>query len=244
MTNKLYYKKSPTLRKKKQLRFVGLGISIIGFLLAAYFFFPLVSWQIYFAPVFASQSLTTPIPTSGIITQGSIQSLITTAAQSLSGVDYTNAQNWYPMVHQNTTDSPQTSFYYISIPRINITNAIVSTVDNDLQQHLVNYGGTAIPPEKGNAVIFGHSTLPQLYNPKDYKTIFANAHKLQTDDLITVKVNNVEYTYRIFKILVVNPEDTSVLAQDYDDRYLTIITCTPPGTIWKRLVVKARLENI
>ncbi len=101
-----------------------------------------------------------------------------------------------------------------------------------------------MPPDKGTAVIFGHSTLPQLFNPTDYKTIFANAHTLKVGDEITIDANNVQYTYKITSVTITTPDDTSVLAQEYDDSHLVIITCTPPGTIWKRLIVKARLEML
>jgi sortase A len=43
------------------------------------------------------------------------------------------------------------------------------------------------------------------------------------------------------KIFVVDPNDFGVLDQDKDGSYLTLITCTPPGTYLKRLVVKAKL---
>jgi len=78
---------------------------------------------------------------------------------------------------------------------------------------LVNYQGTGIPGKNGNAVIFGHSTLPQLFNPKDYKTIFANTYKLKDGDTIYVIINNITYTYKIFKIVIVDPDDSSALVQ-------------------------------
>jgi sortase A len=59
-----------------------------------------------------------------------------------------------------------------------------------------------------------------------------------------VNVNNVTYKYRVENITVVDPNNTSILQQNFDDSYLTLVTCTPPGTIWKRLAVKARIEKI
>ena len=108
---------------------------------------------------------------------------------------------------------------------------------------MVNYPGTSIPPEKGNAVVFGHSTLPQLFNKNDYKTIFTNIYTLNPGDEIIVNVLGNEYKYKIENITVVDPDNTSVLEQNYSDSFLTLVTCTPPGTIWKRLVIKARIES-
>jgi sortase A len=167
------------------------------------------------------------------------------ARNSIDATDYSKAENWFKNFNpsSNSTQSG-TPTYTISIPKINIKDAIVSLVDTDLQKHLVNYKGTGIPGRDGNAVIFGHSTLPQLFNPKDYKTIFANAYQLKNGDIIYAIINNVTYTYKIFNTVVVDPSDSSALIQDYDNSYLTLVTCTPPGTTWKRLVVKARLEKI
>jgi sortase A len=160
------------------------------------------------------------------------------------GQNLNDARNWFPTNSIKSNITPSLSEYTISIPKINITNAVVSTTDVDLGKHLVNYQGTSLPPDKGNTVIFGHSTLPQLYNPKDYHTIFAYAHTLKVGDNILVNEDNVQYTYVINNITIVSPDDTSVLAQSYDDSYLTIVTCTPPGTTWKRLIIKSKLEKI
>ena len=109
---------------------------------------------------------------------------------------------------------------------------------------MVNYSGTALPPQNGNAVIFGHSTLPQNYQSNNYKTIFTYLYKLTPGDEIIVNSAKVDYKYKVEKIIVVDPENTTVLEQNYDDSFLTLVTCTPPGTVWKRLVVKAKIERI
>jgi sortase A len=239
---KYYYKKAGK-KIKKTARLLSLLIVIIGISIGGYIFFPLISWQIYFAPVFASADIAVPIPQTNVVNSSTIGSLISQASGNLSGVDYTNAENWFPNFKFQKI-KPRIDSYTLSIPKLNIKEAVVSATDDDLSVHLVNLGGTALPPDKGNAVIFGHSTLPQLFNPKDYKTIFAKAYQLKTGDELLTNVSGAIYKYRIYNITVVSPDDTSVLQQDYSDSFLTIITCTPPGTIWKRLIIKARLEAI
>ncbi len=241
---KYYYKKADKIFRKKILRLFSLLVLFIGLVLVLYIFYPLVSWQIYFAPALASSKIQTPIPRSTVVNSSEIGSLISQAGNLLSGVDYTNAQNWFPGFNSSSKNQPKIPYYTISIPKLKINNATVSTRDNNLAIHLVNYQGTAVPPESGNAVIFGHSTLPQLFNPNDYKTIFANAYQLKIGDKIYTSVNGVTYVYNIFNISVVEPSDTSIFQQDYDNSYLTLVTCTPPGTIWKRLILKAKLEKI
>jgi sortase A len=239
---KYYYNKAGK-KLKKTARLLSLLIVILGISIAGYVFFPLISWQIYFAPVFASQDIAVPIPQINLVNSDTIGSLLSQASNNLSGVDYANAQNWFPNFKLQK-GKPKIDTYTMSIPKLNIKDAVVSATDNDLSIHLVNLGGTALPPDKGNAVIFGHSTLPQLFDPKNYKTIFANAYELKVGDELFTNVTGVIYKYRIFSITVVSPEDTSVLQQDYSDSFLTLITCTPPGTIWKRLIIRSRLEAI
>lgn len=236
---KLYYK-GKNRNYKIFIKIISGSAILFGALLFSYTFFPLVSWQIYFAPVFASQKIQAPIPTRTVINAGSITELFSNVTTSFN-TDYTNAYNWYPGYTKKTSTI---ATYNITIPKLSITDAIVTNSDSDLTKHLVQFNSDSVPPKEGNSVIFGHSTLPQLYDPKNYKTIFANAYKLSVGDEIFIERDNIKYIYKIERITVVEPSDTSVLTQDFTDSYITIITCTPPGTIWKRLVIRARLEKI
>jgi sortase A len=234
-----YYYKSKSRNYRKITRFFGIPVFIIGMGILIYVFFPLLSWQIYFAPVFASQNFEIPIPKATVASTSTIENLLASATNSL-GVDYTNANNWYPTAKaEKNTIIPS---YTISIPKIKINGAVVSTADSDLTKHLVQYNVDSIPPLHGNTIIFGHSTLPQLFDENNYKTILANAYELEVGDEIFANIGDIKYKYTIQNISVVEPTDTSVLAQDLRDSYITIITCTPPGTIWKRLIIKAKLN--
>lgn len=238
---KIYRKRNPLIIRKT-LRILGLCMCIAGLLFVAYFSAPLILFQLYLQPVFASQKITAPVPKYTILTDSSFQSLLQATTDSLTGIDYTDAQNWYPSIKTSHTDIAVAN-YRISIPKINIINALVSTVDNNLSTHLVQYGGTAVPPSKGTAVIFGHSTLPQLYQAGNYRTIFANAHSLEVGDDINITVNGVGYRYKIYNLTITTPSDTSFFDQQYDDNYLTLVTCTPPGTTWKRLIIKSKIVH-
>ena len=242
--SKRYYKKGAANVKKKRLRLLGLLLFLTGIIITGYVLLPLISWQIYFAPVFASQNIAAPIPQTTIVNGDTFQTLLAQASDSLSGVDYNNADNWFPNFKPQRNGGQTVETYYLSIPKLNIKNAVVSTVNSDLSKNLVNYGGTAVPANKGNAVVFGHSTLPQLYDAKSYKTVFTYLYELTPGDEIDVNIGSVSYKYRVENITVVDPTNTSILQQNFDDSYLTLVTCTPPGTIWKRLAVKARIEKI
>lgn len=217
-------------------RIVSIGILLLGLIMFLYTFFPILSWQVYFAPVFASAKIASPIANSVTFSPGNIEGLLGSAA-SQATTDFTNAYNWYPGIGH---EAGQIVTYQISIPKIGVENATVSNKDSDLTSHLVQFNSDTFPPKEGNSVIFGHSTLPQLFQAGNYKTIFANAYKLKAGDDIIVTNNGKNYVYKVENITVVEPTDTSVLAQDFSDSFITIITCTPPGTIWKRLIIKAR----
>jgi len=241
---KIYYKKTKKTERKRILRLISLGLFLTGILIVLYIFLPLISWQIYFAPAFANQNIQAPIPTNNVLSSSSIASLVDQASSVFSGVDYENAQNWFPKFKYQGGSLPQIEYYTISIPKLNLKDLVVSTDNTLLSKNLVNYLGTATPPNKGNAVIFGHSTLPQLYDEKDYKTVFTYLYKLSPGDEIIIKIKKDTFKYTIENVIVTDPENTSVLEQDYSDSFLTLVTCTPPGTIWKRLIVRARIEKV
>lgn len=240
--NKYYYKKSRNINVKKISRLFGLLLTFIGIGIVGYIFFPLFVWQITLAPVFASEGINSPVPKTTIVSPTTIKSLLAASVNSFN-TNYNNINAWFPTA-QVQQGHYAVSSYTLSLPSINVNNATVSTTDNDLGSHMVHFGGSALPPAKGTAIVFGHSTLPQLFDPNNYHTILANAYKIKVGDTILATVNNVTYTYKVYSILVVNPDDTSVLIQHFDDSYFELITCTPPGTIWQRLIVQAKLQKI
>lgn len=133
----------------------------------------------------------------------------------------------------------------ISIPKINVNAPVVYAADNnendilkDLESGVVHYAGTALPGQPGNSVIFGHSSN-DWWEPGNYKFVFVLLDKLQPGDTFTVNYNSKQYLYKVTGSQVVLPTDVGVLAQTPDPE-MTLITCTPPGTSWKRLVVTAK----
>ncbi len=229
-------KKHHFTKRKRQI--VGAGIVGLGVLILVYFFFPLISFNVFFG---SGEDIKAPIPKYSMVGGSGIGSLIAQGISKLT-LDYNDARNWYPKVHATKTGS--VPFYSLSIPRLKINDAQVSTVDYDLTKHLIQYFGTSIPGENGTAVIFGHSTLPQWFDPKNYKAIFATLHTIKKGDEIVTRVNNITYTYKVFAISITTPEDTNIFSQSYDHSYITIVTCTPPGTVWKRLIVRASLQDV
>ena len=62
-------------------------------------------------------------------------------------------------------------------------------------------------------------------------------------DSINITIGNKVYVYKVVNMSIVPADSTAFLAQDTDGSYVSIITCTPPGTTWKRLWIKAKLAT-
>lgn len=152
--------------------------------------------------------------------------------------------NWFQGGSNQAQTTPlknSIKYYTLSIPKLKINQATVEINGEDLSKNLVQYPGTALPGEKGNAVIFGHSILPQFFNPKNYLTIFSTLPTIKKGDEISLSYDGITYLYRVTELFEVPPTALEVLKQYHDGEHLTLITCVPPGTYLKRLVVRASL---
>lgn len=139
--------------------------------------------------------------------------------------------------------APPYSEFEVDIPRINIKEARVVVDTNEFDENLAHLPGSALPGERGNVFITGHSSLASLFKSGDYKSIFTNLMKLKEGDEITLNVGGVKYEYLVEGLRVVNPKETWVVnPPDEGGRYLTLMTCVPPGLSTNRLVVLARLK--
>jgi len=153
---KQVYKKSNKKNTRIILRFTGLFATLLGVCLGMYTFFPLISYELYIKPAFASQTYAAPIPKSTIITQDYIQSLLRNTARSIGSIGNNNKDGWLPTTYKEMQITTQLSNYNLSIPTLGIDNAYVSAIDTDVDTHLVHFPGTALPPNIGNAAIFGN----------------------------------------------------------------------------------------
>lgn len=158
----------------------------------------------------------------------------------VQAADTLNPNTWFPTSPQKRVTA-KVNTYTLSIPKLKIKDALVTISGDDLMVSLVHYGGTPLPGQYGNAVIFGHSTLPQFFSPTNYKTIFSLLPTMKIGDEIIVTYDGVKYTYVVYDMVVVEPTDLSPLEQRFDDSFMTIVTCVPPGTYWRRLNVKAKI---
>jgi len=202
----------------------------LGLGLLVYVFVPILLYE--YGAVSRSEKYLSPIP------EGEVW-----AADMGEGIDFTKASNWFPNANPPENEDLGVEYYSISIPSLKIENATVRIGGENLDESLIQYAGTALPGKKGNAVVFGHSILPQFFNPKDYLTIFSTLPEIKKGAEIIINYDGITYTYRVEDKFEVLPTDIQILEQNISDSYLSLVTCVPPGHPLrpKRLIVRAKI---
>ncbi len=123
----------------------------------------------------------------------------------------------------------------VKIPKIDESLLLVEGVQSkDLKVGAGHMPGTAMPGEIGNCAIAGHRNYT-------FGSYFNRLDEVAIGDKITVEYGKKSFTYEVYEILVVLPEDTSVLNYNDKDQLLTLITCTPVRVATHRLIVHAKI---
>ncbi len=170
----------------------------------------------------------------------------------------------HTMVVRNTPDSQKTQIPTLSlevtppenrliIPKLGKNVPIVNTdpgdligadwktleqaFQDDLKDGVIHYPGTAEPGEIGNVFITGHSSY-YLWDSGRYKDVFARLNQLVPGDEITIYYDQEKYQYTVREKREVQNDDVDVLEQG-DEKILTLMTCSPVGTNFRRLVIVA-----
>lgn len=200
----------------------ALGLSILVWVI-----WPILSFQLYYR---ALGHVVTPLADDFVNSAQAYQE---------SNLDYSKASSWFPKAKVQTPQI-KVSSYALSIPKLRITKALVKVGTDDLSESIIHYGGTAMPGKYGNAVLFGHSILPQFFDPKNYLSIFSLLPQLKQGDDIYVHFDGIDYRYEVIGSRITAPDDVAGLEQRYDNAYLTLVTCVPPGTYLQRLWLVAK----
>lgn len=224
----IYLKKATQAHPKPKLtrvsKFFSVFFFIVGIFLIGQAVVPIAGWYI-FASGF-SKPIISPLASNG--------------------VNSYNPSTWFIGAKIPERKEISLKTYTLSIPKLKIESAIVKIDYGDeesLKKSLIGWPNSGLPGTYGNAVIFGHSALPQVSTPTNYSTIFTFLMDLNEGDEIFVDFDDVRYKYVVFDKKVVDPTDLSVLEQRFDASHITLITCVPPGTTWKRGIIKARMAG-
>ena len=123
---------------------------------------------------------------------------------------------------------------YIFLPKLNyrqiIKNGDYSLLNDNIV--LMISKKEVFNKEKGNIILAGHNN----------KYVFNILYKLNVSDEIIISDFKNTYSYIIYEIKTINIKDTYILDNVYDDRILTLITCTNNNQ--KRFVVRAKFNHI
>jgi sortase A len=155
----------------------------------------------------------------------------------------------------NKYDSPQEikqvtpvdTDFGIMIPRIQANAKVIKDVDPfisteyqvALTRGVAHAKGSSLPGQPGNIFLFSHSAVDFL-NATKYNSIFYLLTKLEKDDSIKLIYEEKEYDYSVIAKSIVNSDDIEYLTlEPTKEETLTLMTCWPPGTSLKRLIVQA-----
>jgi sortase A len=123
----------------------------------------------------------------------------------------------------------------LRIDKINLNMPILKgATERNLLISISSLDGTAGPGEVGNYCIAGHRcrTSGRHFNKLD---------RLEQGDAIVVTTKDASYHYEVSESIIVQPEDTWVLAPEGKERLITLITCDYSKEPSLRLVVRGRL---
>lgn len=230
------YIKKETKSPKKIKKYLPLFFLVSGLIVFSFAVIPIIKFQLTYSTNL--KQILNPLSVKSYNQSSNILGDATT--------DYTQLSNWFvnsssSQLKNNLSNNDDGSKYYLSIPKLKVKDATVIIGSSDLKKSLIQYPQTALPGQLGNTVIFGHSVLPQFFNPKSYVSIFATLHTLEIGDEISINYDGSQYKYIVSEMYEIKPTDFSVLDQRFDEKVITLITCSPPGTYLRRLVVKAEL---
>lgn len=146
---------------------------------------------------------------------------------------------------------PEDSNFSVVIPKIGANARIVSNVDTSnereyseaLKHGVAQAQGTAFPGEGGHIFLFAHST-DYWWNVSSYNAVFYLLGKLIKGDDINIFYKGERLVYRVVDSKIVDPSEVEYITRKTNKEFLTLQTCWPLGTTFKRLLVFAvRVAN-
>ncbi|MBD0328818.1 MAG: class E sortase [Thermoleophilia bacterium] len=121
----------------------------------------------------------------------------------------------------------------IAIPKLGVRFVVVrGTDDTALERGPGHYRWTPLPGQRGTVGIAGHRTT--------YLAPFRNIHRLRAGDRIVLRMPYGRFEYRVRRLAIVSPEETSVLRRVGHDR-LVLTSCHPLYSEAERIVAFAPL---
>jgi len=212
--------------RRSQGKLIALLFLSFGIFLLMQVITPLVSFEVWaIGQKVNSRVLVSPVKSS----------------EQVLGISVQDRNNFPAFISSLTRETqPNYDQFSLSVPKLKIDKMDVWVDTNDLSKGLVQLPGSALPGEKGNVFISGHSALSQFFALKSVP--FSKLSELKKGDQIIVETPGSKFTYRVSDFKVVDPTDLSVIeAPESQGRYISLMTCVPPGLNLKRLVVLGKM---
>ena len=162
--------------------------------------------------------------------------------------DFTEIKNGYDPAAPGDTKPA----YVLVINKIRVEvpinwslSADEADIQEDLKSGVVRLPDTGVPGQWGNTVISGHSSNYVWVEGK-YNYIFKNLNDLAVGDEIIIRATqkngkSFEYKYKVVDKNVTVPDDPKIFEENGKPA-VTLVTCWPLNTNWKRLAVRAEME--
>lgn len=138
----------------------------------------------------------------------------------------------------------------IVIPKIEANSRIIKNVNPynsfdyqaALTKGVAHAKGSILPDKIGNMFLFSHSSA-NLLEAGRYNSVFYLLSKLNKNDEIYIFYQNVKYKYKVSEIKILDAKDISYLSPKSKTKTLTLMSCWPAGTTYKRLLVIATIDK-
>lgn len=220
LTEKIRERINPLLKSKSGVFWAGIVLVAMSALLLLLTFFPVIKEEI--AYWFSAKN----------------KNVISLTREEASAKNLPSDKVIYP-VDEN---------FSLIIPKISANTKIIDNVDWQnsreyqaaLTKGVAHAKGTAYPGEDGNVFIFSHSG-GDFFETSRYNAVFYLLNKMEKGDEIDVYYQSKKIPYLVKETKVVGADEVKYLEDTPGQKTLTLMTCWPAGTDWKRLVVIAEL---
>lgn len=136
--------------------------------------------------------------------------------------------------------------FSLVVPKISANSKVVADVDANneseyqraLTRGVAHAAGTAYPGEEGNVFIFAHSGV-DFAEAVRYNAVFYLLGKMEQGDEIKIFYKGDELRYNVRERKIVDADQIRYMEGEEGKKTLTLMTCWPAGTTFKRMVVIA-----
>lgn len=145
----------------------------------------------------------------------------------------------------NLAIKPVNEEFSIVIPKIAVNAPIVEGVDpyssfdyqRQLAKGVAQAEGTGLPDQERTMFLFAHAS-GDILMARRYNSVFYLLNKLEAGDQLVIYYRGAPYYYQVTASKEVAADAINYLTEDQEDD-LILMTCTPPGTTWRRLLIFA-----